>query len=95
LVNPDLSVLNQLNHQAKQLSFTLKKMSEEQSNSSYAEGKWSVKDIVQHIIDVERVFVYRAVRFSRKDKSPLPFFDENAFANAANANRLSVRQLIQ
>lgn len=50
----------------------------------YAEGKWTIKEIIQHIIDAERVFAYRALRFSRNDKTELPGFDENAFADAVN-----------
>ena len=46
----------------------------------YAEGKWSIKEIVQHLIDAERVFSYRALSFARKDQTPLPGFDENDYA---------------
>jgi hypothetical protein len=46
----------------------------------YAEGKWTAKDIVQHIIDTERIMAYRALRISRNDKTPLPGFDEESFA---------------
>jgi hypothetical protein len=55
----------------------------------YADGKWSVKEVLQHIIDCERVFAYRAMCFARKDNTPLPGFDENEYA--ANAN-VSVRK---
>jgi hypothetical protein len=43
---------------------------------AYAEGKWTVREMLQHIIDCERVFAYRALRFSRMDPTPLPGFDE-------------------
>jgi hypothetical protein len=49
-------------------------------NFSYATGKWNIKELVQHVMDSERVFVYRALRFSRLDPTPLPGFDENLFA---------------
>ena len=45
----------------------------------YAEGKWTIKDIIQHIIDAERIFAYRALRISRNDKTPLPGFEENDY----------------
>ena len=45
----------------------------------YAEGKWSIKELLQHIIDSERVFAYRALRFARNDSTELPGFDENLY----------------
>ena len=47
----------------------------------YAEGKWSVKELLQHLIDAERIFAYRALCFARKDNTPLPGFDENMYAD--------------
>ena len=52
----------------------------------YAEGKWNLKEVLQHIIDTERIFAYRALRLARHDKTSLPGFDENAFAAASNAD---------
>lgn len=60
----------------------------------YAEGKWTIKDIIQHIIDAERVFAYRALRFSRNDKTPLPGFEENDYANNTESNRRSIQDLL-
>jgi uncharacterized damage-inducible protein DinB len=51
----------------------------------YAEGKWTVKDLMQHVIDAERIFAYRALRVARHDQTPLPGFDENSYAAAAKA----------
>jgi len=52
---------------------------EDKMNFSYAEGKWTVAMALQHIIDTERVFQYRALRFSRNDKTALPGFDQDLF----------------
>lgn len=53
---------------------------------SYAPGKWSLKTVISHIIDAERVFAYRAMRFSRKDATILPGYDEDLYAANCNAD---------
>jgi DinB superfamily len=60
----------------------------------YAPGKWSIKELLLHITDAERVFAYRALRFARNDKTPLPGFDENAFVEYCGANRRSLSDLL-
>jgi len=61
---------------------------EEKAAFSYAPGKWTVKEVLLHVTDAERVFSYRAMRIARKDKTPLPGFDENSFAaNSLAAGR--------
>jgi hypothetical protein len=60
----------------------------------YAEGKWTIKDIIQHLIDAERVFSYRALRISRNDKTPLPGFEENDYVDNTNANGRSIQDLL-
>jgi hypothetical protein len=67
-----------------------KKNLEKLGKKVYAEGKWTIKEIVQHMIDNERVQAYRALRIARNDKTPLPGYDENLFA--ANV-QLSKRDL--
>lgn len=80
-------------HQTNLISF-LENIPEEKWDFRYAEGKWSIKEMVQHIIDGERVFSYRALCFSRKDKTELPSFDENLFTKNANAGARSKQDLI-
>lgn len=60
----------------------------------YAPGKWTLKDILQHLIDTERVFTYRMTAFSRNDAQKMLGFDEDLYANNAEANRRSVEDLV-
>ncbi|MEP6846470.1 MAG: DinB family protein [Panacibacter sp.] len=61
----------------------------------YAPGKWSIKQIWQHIIDVERVLSYRALRYARKDETVLTAFDENKYAAASNADYRQFSEIIR
>lgn len=70
-------------------------LSETQSNFAYAEGKWSLKELLQHLIDAERIFVYRALRFSRQDKTPLPGWDEEIYAKYYYPNEKTLASLIE
>lgn len=60
----------------------------------YAEGKWTIKDIILHLTDAERVFSYRALRIARNDQTALPGFDENFFVDHAAANDRSIQNLL-
>lgn len=74
-------------HQKNILAF-IHAIPAEKATYTYAPGKWTVKQVLQHVIDAERVFVYRAMRFSRKDNTPLEGFDENSYAeNDASETR--------
>lgn len=61
----------------------------------YAEGKWTIKEVVQHMIDAERIFCYRALRFARKDETPLAGFDEQTYAAASKADRRTRESLLE
>jgi len=56
----------------------------EKSLYRYAPGKWSIKEVLGHVIDAERIFTYRALRFARHDQTPLPGFDQDPYVAAAN-----------
>ena len=53
---------------------------------AYADGKWTIKEMIQHCIDCERIFSYRAQHIAREDSQTLNFFDENAYVLTSNAN---------
>lgn len=65
------------------------------ANYAYAEGKWTIKQVFQHIIDTERIMAYRALRFSRNDATILPGFDENAFAMNAPVEHRSLKDILE
>lgn len=59
---------------------------EEKADYRYAEGKWTMKELLQHVIDAERIFSYRVLRIARKDKTPLASFDEDSYVLSSNAH---------
>src|SRR3954466_15802960 len=61
----------------------------------YAPGKWSIKELVQHVIDAERIFCHRALSIARKDGHELPGFDEEAYASLSRAGERSGQTLLE
>jgi hypothetical protein len=82
-----------LNNQFANIKNFLQLINEEKANYSYAPGKWSLKELLQHCIDTERIFAYRALCISRKEIISLPSFDENLYAQNSNANARSWKDL--
>lgn len=72
----------------------LRDLTEEQALHAYAPGKWTIKEVIGHIADTERVFAHRALRFARADETPLPGFDENAYTPAGAFNVRPLASLI-
>jgi hypothetical protein len=69
------NVLGELEHQATSLPTFLKQIPDMKAYYAYAEGKWTVKEVVGHMIDTERIMAYRALRISRNDQTPLASFE--------------------
>jgi hypothetical protein len=67
---------------------------EEKLSYRYAEGKWDIKETMLHIIDDERIFAYRILRFARNDKTELPGFDQDDFAKNSFSNRRSIKSIV-
>lgn len=77
-----------LTKNTRQFRKLLESIPRKKVDHAYAEGKWTIREMLQHIIDCERVFAYRALHLSRMDAKPLPGFDENDWAaNAGGAGR--------
>ena len=72
----------------------LETIGEEKASYRYAPGKWSIKQIVGHMTDHERIMTYRALRFSRKDTAQLPGYDQNLFVDNSRFDELSLQQLL-
>jgi hypothetical protein len=90
---PDGDVLKLLERQGRQTTRLLRSVGERKSRHRYAPGKWSIREVVGHVIDAERVFTYRALRFARADATPLPGFDENQWGGTSNADSRTLKEL--
>ena len=86
LVTNNLSIIENLETAQKEFDNLLRNLPEKKHDFAYAEGKWTMKELIQHIIDTERVFCYRALCFARNDKTDLPGFDQDIFVDNDNAN---------
>jgi hypothetical protein len=92
---PDGDLFTLLRAQANEIVGLLNSISDEESLRRYAPDKWSIRDVVNHINDTERLFVFRAFWFARGFDSPLPSFDQNIAVSGANAGQRSWRSLIE
>jgi hypothetical protein len=92
---PKNDVVAALAESGKQFSSFLKAIPEDKADYKYEPGKWCIKEVVNHVSDAERVFVYRALTFSRNDKAVLPGFDEELWVPESNAANRSFDSLIK
>jgi len=93
-VSADLDLIAALNHSRETLVDFFQTLPEDKLTYRYQEGKWTPKEMLQHLIDTERVFTYRALRFSRNDKSELMGFEQDDFVLNSRANDRSVQDLL-
>lgn len=84
---PENMLMNALQNQTISFIKFLNKLPFEKRNYRYEKGKWTIKEMLQHITDAERIFAYRALCFARQDTTPLPGFDENYYADNAEASK--------
>jgi hypothetical protein len=91
---PDGPIVDILAQQFERTLPFYRGISEEQAALRYAPGKWSVKQVMGHMADTERVFSYRALAFSRSDKNPLPSFEQNDYISAVDLDARPWRALV-
>jgi len=86
-------ILKILNEQSKKTQDVLNSFSEHKGNYRYADGKWTVKEVVGHLLDTDRVFAYRALCIARGEKKTLPGFEQNDYVSEGNFNRRDLFEL--
>ena len=90
---PDGDILEVLESELRATLGLLAKVPEDKEKHRYAEGKWSIREVIGHIIDAERMFQYRALAFARRDPAHLPSFEENDYARESNAHSRPLAEL--
>jgi uncharacterized damage-inducible protein DinB len=92
---PEGDIVATLGQQLDTTLELLEGIDESQANKRYAADKWSIKEVVGHLIDSERVFVYRAMRFARNDQTPLPGFEQDDYVRHAKFDDRQLAYLAQ
>jgi hypothetical protein len=91
---PEADVVSALRESGREITATLAAIPESRGGFRYAEEKWSVREMVGHVIDAERIFTYRALRLARGDSTPLPAFEENDYARVAGSDARTMTDLV-
>ena len=91
---PDGDILDILERQTSELRQLAASTPADRETFRYGDGKWSVREVVGHMIDGERVFSYRVLRFSRGDQTPVPGFEENQYVAASTFDRRPLSSLV-
>ena len=87
------NIIDILINQRHQTYTLINSLTYEESAHRYQPGKWSVKEVFGHLLDTERIFAYRALRFSRGDENKLPGFDQDDYVQNANFDERSLQNL--
>ena len=88
------NILRKLKNQLNEVDDFLAEIPAEKHDYAYADSKWTVKEVVAHLIDTERVMAYRAMRFSRNDFTPLPGFDQDFYMQNVDVSKRSFSDLV-
>jgi uncharacterized damage-inducible protein DinB len=91
---PEGNVLELLRRQADDTVALVGKLSDRDAEFRYADGKWSIKEVIGHVVDVERIFVYRALCFARGETGTLPGFEENDYVARAKFGGRTLGDLV-
>lgn len=92
---PEGDLVAQLREQVMETATLLAGLSDERANYAYEPGKWTIKEVIGHMIDVERVMSFRALWLARNDKTELPGFDENQWVPDANFGSRTLDDLLE
>ncbi len=90
----DINILKGLQHNLKEVIDFFSKIPKSKHDFAYESGKWTIKQVLLHIIDTERIFSYRALRIARSDKTPLAGFNQDEYANTYDIKERSMKSLI-
>jgi hypothetical protein len=90
---PDADIVSQMGQQAEATLALLRGIPESQGGLRYAPGKWSMRELVGHVIDTERIFAYRALRFSRDDRTPLNGYEQDDYIRNASFDDYPLTEL--
>jgi len=91
---PEKDILSALANQSNTLNDFFESVTEEKAEYAYAKGKWTLKEMLQHMVDTERIFAFRSLSIARKEAATLPGFDENFYASNSSANKRTWAQLV-
>ncbi|MFC4619397.1 DinB family protein [Camelliibacillus cellulosilyticus] len=91
---PDGDITQVLKEQSKATAELLDGLTDEQASFRYEKGKWSIKEVIGHVIDTERVFSYRLLAIARGEMASLPGFDQDAYVEAASFDQTSFNALL-